>query len=203
VPTIRPFHPSDLPAIYRVCLRTGDAGADASGQHADPDLIGHVWAGAYPVADPGLCWVVTDDGGVGGYLLATADTEGFSRWCTQHWWPALRERYPQTVDPGTLRTAADTALVERLHHPPHEAVPAGHPAHLHVDLLPRLQGRGLGRSLIETVLAELGRRAVPGVHLGTHPRNTGAVAFYTRLGFSPAPDVAGLMVRAVPGVAPV
>jgi ribosomal protein S18 acetylase RimI-like enzyme len=198
VPTIRPFHPSDLPAIYRICLLTGDAGNDASAEHADPDLFGHVWAGPYPTADPSLCRVVVDDAGVAGYLLATADTDAFTTWCARRWWPALRERYPLDVGPSTPRTAADAALVERLHHPPHEDVPAGYPAHLHLDLLPRVQGRGLGRALIETVVAELGRRAVPGVHLGTHPRNTGAVAFYTRLGFTPAPDVPGLRVRATP-----
>ncbi|MBU4215694.1 MAG: GNAT family N-acetyltransferase [Actinobacteria bacterium] len=201
MPTIRPFHPCDLPAIYRICLLTADAGGDASGRHDDPDLLGHVWAGAYPMADPGLCWVVTDDRGVAGYLLATADTAGFEGWCERHWWPALRERYPLGL--GSGRTAADTELVERLHDPHLTDVPAGHPAHLHIDLLPRLQGHGMGRALIETLLAELGRRGVPGVHLGVHPANVRAKAFYAHLGFVPSAADPGILIRPVPAIRPV
>ncbi|MCG2799011.1 MAG: GNAT family N-acetyltransferase [Cellulomonas sp.] len=201
MPTIRPFHLCDLPATYRICLLTADAGGDASDRHDDPDLLGHVWAGAYPMADPGLCWVVTDDRGVAGYLLATADTVGFEGWCEQHWWPALRERYPLGSWSGG--TDADAELVERLHHPLLTDVPAGHPAHLHIDLLPRLQGQGMGRALIETMLGELGRRGVPGVHLGVHPANTRAKAFYAHLGFVPSAADAGILIRPVPALWPV
>src|SRR5690606_7372227 len=57
------------------------------------------------------------------------------------------------------------------------------PSHLHIDLLPRVQRRGYGRRLIETLVARLRDAGSPGVHLGVHPSNTGAIAFYHRLGF--------------------
>src|SRR5690606_2707699 len=41
-----------------------------------------------------------------------------------------------------------------------------HPAHLHIDLLPQLQRRGLGSRLLDTLRAALADRGVPGVHLG-------------------------------------
>ncbi|MES1169890.1 MAG: GNAT family N-acetyltransferase, partial [Leifsonia sp.] len=61
---------------------------------------------------------------------------------------------------------------------------ADYPAHLHIDLLPEAQGQGLGRRLIETLLDELAAAGATGVHLDMDPANTGAGAFYARLGFT-------------------
>lgn len=188
---LRAFRPDDLAAMYRVCLLTGDAGRDASNLYRDPDLVGHVYCGPYPMADPSLALVVVDDEGVGGYLVGTADTVAFARWQDEHWWPALRARYPLGPDDGT----ADHALIELIHHPQHADPPAGFPAHLHVDLLRRLQGQGWGRRLIETFAAALAERGVTGLHLGVDPRNTGARAFYARLGF--VPDEKGRLLLAI------
>ena len=68
---------------------------------------------------------------------------------------------------------------------------AQYPAHLHIDLLPETQGQGLGRRLIETLFAELRRRGVKGLHLGMNPENTGAAAFYERLGMQRLPSEDG------------
>ena len=179
--TLRPFHPSDLPGMYRVCLLTGAAGQDASSLYRDPDLLAHVYCGPYPTADPGLTWVVVDAQGVAGYVVATADTAAFEDWCERAWWRALRDRYPRRPDPGD--GTEDHVLVARLHDPRPSRPPAAAPAHLHIDLLPRVQGRGWGRRLITTLADELRVRGVPGVHLGVDVRNRRAVAFYGHLGF--------------------
>lgn len=180
---LRPFHPSDLPALYRICLLTGDAGSDATSLYRDPDLLGHLYAGPYPLADPSLTFVVVDEYGVGGYVVATADTLAFQRWCEAHWWPTIRGEHPQVGDPrdGTR----DHQLLHEVH-----AAPApveaydSYPAHLHIDLLPHLQGRGWGRTLITTLAEALRARGVPGVQLGVSEANQNAIAFYGRLGFS-------------------
>ena len=170
--------------MYEVCLRTGDSGRDATALYRDPYLLGHVYAGPYPVADPGLTFVLADHLGVAGYVVATADTTAFERWLEANWWPVLRAQYPrsQAADPGNgthdwqrvahLHDAAvvDDELYER------------YPAHLHIDLLPRAQGAGAGRRLMETLLAALRERGVPGVHLGVGSGNPGARAFYLRIG---------------------
>ena len=65
---------------------------------------------------------------------------------------------------------------------------AEYPAHLHIDLLPELQGQGFGRRLIDTLRAALAARGVPAVHLGMDAANTGARAFYDRLGFHELPS---------------
>ena len=70
-----------------------------------------------------------------------------------------------------------------MHHPPREPFPADAPAHLHIDLLPRLQRAGWGRRLIGALADELAARGVPGVHLDVDATNLDAIAFYRRLGF--------------------
>lgn len=191
---VTPFAPCDLAGMYRVCLATGDAGADASPRYRDPELLGHVYAGPYPIADPTLTWVVSDSGGVAGYVVGTADSQAFSRWQEESWWPALRARYP-LPEPGTAvddgqdaepPATRDHELVRTVHtgtrYDP--AITDRYPAHLHIDLLPRAQSRGIGRQLIGTLVDALRARGVPGLHLSVSEQNTGGIAFYDRVGFT-------------------
>lgn len=178
---MRPAGALDEAAIRRVCLLTGLAGADASARHADPDLLGMVWAAPYLHAPGAVALVVEDEEGVAGYCVAAADTTAFEDWLQAEWLPPLRVAHPS----GSGDTPDDAALVRRLHAWPRAdpALVAGYPAHLHVDLLARLQGRAWGRRLVEAVLAELASRGVGGLHLVVDPANTAAVGFYERLGF--------------------
>jgi ribosomal protein S18 acetylase RimI-like enzyme len=173
VSTIRRPNLSDLPGIYRVCRETGPASVN-------PDLLGHLYAGPYIVNEPELSRVVASDTGIEGYVLACSDTREFEGWCEAHWWPELRAQYP--IGGGH---PLDEWMTRLLHEPPHspDVVVAAHPAHLHTDLLPSAQGRGLGRALIEWLCEELAERGVAGVHLGVSADNAGAIAFYQRLGF--------------------
>jgi len=171
----------DVPGMYSVCLRTGADGQDATLRYTNPDLLGHTYVGPYPAADPDLTLVIADQEGVGGYVLATAETVAFERWRERTWLPPLREQYPLgSGSPG------DASLIASLHTPPVSPpeVAADYPAHLHIDLLPRLQGRGWGRRLIEELEVRLRRRSVTGVHLGVGRDNPGAQEFYRRLGFA-------------------
>ena len=182
VTTMRTGTVHDLPGAYRVCLLTAAAGGDASARHDDPDLLGHVWAGPYLVFPESVSRVVHDEHGVAGYCLAVPDTASFEQWVERVWLPPLRARYPL----GSGTTPDDAALVERLHHPTRTdaGLLATHPAHLHIDLLPRLQGQGWGRRVMQAVLDDLARAGATGVHLGVDEANTGAHAFYERLGFT-------------------
>ena len=58
-----------------------------------------------------------------------------------------------------------------------------YPAHLHIDLLPRVQGQGWGRELMQTFWQHLRDQRVTGVHLGVSAKNMGGIAFYQKLGF--------------------
>lgn len=176
----------DLPGAYRVCLLTGDSGSDASGLFDDPDLIGHLYVGPYLARGAGTQLVVVDELGVAGYLLSADDTAALEAWAEDHWWPALRERYP-LQERHRLRVGGseDAKAIRQIHSP--ERTPAEvaktYPAHLHIDLVERVRGLGLGRALIEALLAELRDRSVSGVHMGVDPGNDNAIGFYGHLGF--------------------
>jgi ribosomal protein S18 acetylase RimI-like enzyme len=157
-------------------------------------MLGHVYAGPYPVADPGLSFVVVDEEGVAGYILATADTYRFERWLDTSWFPVLRAQHALVQDPqdGTR----DHELIRQIHEfaPVDKPLFRTHPAHMHIDLLPRAQRRGLGRQLIETLADALRERGIPGLHLGVDARNTGGIAFYDRTGFTVAGPPGGALI---------
>ncbi|WPF82246.1 GNAT family N-acetyltransferase [Sanguibacter sp. 4.1] len=179
---------SDLPGMYDVCLRTGDSGADATGLYSDPFLLAHVYAGPYPVADPGLTFVLTGRGRVLGYVVGTADTVGFEEWQERSWWPTLREQLADhpAADPGDGSQDWERVQHIRRARPQHDPLYERFPAHLHIDLLPEAQGGGNGRRLMTRFLDALRTRGVPGVHLGVGSGNPGARAFYLATGFTEA-----------------
>jgi len=170
----------DLPGAYRTCLLAGDTGKDASALYRDPDLLGHVYVGPYITHGTGTQLVVVDEEGSAGYLLSADDTLRFEEWAEDIWWPPLRERYLM-LDDGS----PDAEMIRLIHEPPRTPVEVARdfPAHLHVDLQERARGTGLGRTLIERLLAELRGRNVTGVHLGVDADNPNAIGFYEHLGF--------------------
>lgn len=179
--TIRPYSPDDLEALYDVCARTAASGDDLTPVIGDPRLPGHLYAAPYGVLEAHLVFVAEDAEGVGGYVVGTNDTAKFERTLETDWLPRLRVRYPE----GSAGREPDDRLISLLHHPPTQdaAVLVDYPAHLHIDLLPRLRGQGLGRQLIDRFATEVGRHGAWGVHVGVNPANQRAMAFYGRVGF--------------------
>lgn len=188
--SIRQYRPEDRPAMFDICLKTADAGADATGMFSDDELWGLLFAVPYVERHPDLCWIVEADGGRAiGYIVATDDTDAFERWFRDEWWPQFEDRFPRPVH----AESAEAKMIEYGYRrgPGQNPNTAQYPAHLHIDLLPETQGQGLGRRLIETLFAELRRRGVKGLHLGMNPENTGAAAFYERLGMERLPSEDG------------
>lgn len=197
--TIRAYRPGDETALYDVCLRTGADGDDASALYRDPRLLGEVYVGPYLRFAPELALVAEDEEGVGGYALGAADTPAFETACEESWWPALRRRYP-LEEPA--RAPADAQIVRLIHHPPTASpeLAGKYPAHLHIDLLPRLQGKGYGRCLMNTLFDKLTDAGADGVHLRVSRRNTNAIGFYQRIGMEEhsRTDGALIMTLALP-----
>lgn len=178
---VRPYRPDDLPALYDICLKTGDSGADASHLYRDRRIIGEIFAAPYAAFHPDCAFVAEDETGVAAYILGTPDTRAFEARCEADWWPALRTRYADTSNIPARERTRDAWDAFLIHHPPRHPDPAvdAAPAHLHIDLLPRLQGRGVGRALMDAWLATVGGRA----HLGCQAANTPALRFYEVYGF--------------------
>lgn len=181
-PLIRRYQPADRDAVYEVCLRTADAGGDATGLYRDPDLMGDIFAGPYLHLEPELAFVLDDGGRAVGYVLGTADTAAFAAAFRRSWLPTVADRHPAPAGPPH---GPDEEMAALLHHPERMVVPAlaGYPAHLHIDLLPAYQRSGHGRALMTAFLDAARRAGADRVHLGMLTSNTPARAFYDRLGF--------------------
>jgi ribosomal protein S18 acetylase RimI-like enzyme len=181
---VRRYEERDLAALREICVRTGHRGGDAHGVIADTALLPDTYAEPYVVHDPGLAFVADADGTAVGYIVGTADTVAFTRWFGESWLPLVASRH---APPPPRASTVEDAILCDLHNPSRMNPPelADHPAHLHIDLLPGYQGRGLGRRLMTAFLDELRARGVERVHLGMDPANTRARAFYDKLGFEP------------------
>jgi ribosomal protein S18 acetylase RimI-like enzyme len=188
---IRGYQPADLDDLYRICLLTADSGRDASALYSDPRLPGEIYAAPYGVFEPGLAFVAEDREGVGGYVLGALDTRAFEERLERDWWPQLRLRYPEPPpDEATARSRPEQIARHDIHHPwtGQPELTQRYPSHLHIDLLPRLQGRGLGRRMMDVLIAALRARGSRGVHLFVSRDNERAIAFYRRLGLTQLPE---------------
>lgn len=181
---LRSFRPGDEPALAEICLRTADTGSDATGILDDDDIWAAVFVLPYVARHPELAVVVeTDDGRVAGYAVATGDTDGFEEWFQHQWWPRFAQRWPKPAADAVTRQDSVLAYAYG-RRPGAEPFAQHYPAHLHIDLLPEVQGQGWGRRLIEALRDRLRATGVPGVHLVAAGTNAGAIAFYERLGFT-------------------
>ena len=192
-PFIRPYRPADRDDVFEICLRTAAGGGDATGVYSDDSLMPEVFALPYVAYAPDLAFVVDDGSGrrALGYVIGVADTGAFVEWWKREWAPGFRERHPEPGAPtGRDPGFTEAQLLEAGYDPERMLIAEvdEYPAHLHIDLLPELQGQGFGRRLIDTLRAALAERGVPAVHLGMDAANVAARSFYDRLGFHELPS---------------
>jgi ribosomal protein S18 acetylase RimI-like enzyme len=186
---IRQATPADHAALNLVCLRTGDAGRDATAREDDPDLLGLIYAVPYQVLEPSLAFAIEGSGGVCGYLFGALDSASFYARMEAEWFAPLRARVRDaSPDPAQWR-GSDWAR-RAIHHPEYVFPPAlaAYPSHGHIDLLPEAQGRGIGRQAMRLLMRRLAQAGSPGMHLTVSPRNHRARAFYGKLGFATVED---------------
>ena len=185
-PAIRRYQERDLAAVYDICVRTADGGGDARGKYHSDDLMPDLFAGPYLYLEPEFAFVLDDGDRAVGYVVGTPDTAAFARAYRERWIPRLAGRYHEPPSPPV--TPDDQMLA--LHYSPERMVLpalADYPAHLHIDLLPPVQGIGYGRKLMTTFFASAARAGAAGVHLVVVKANARALGFYDRLGFTPLP----------------
>ncbi|MEW6653946.1 MAG: GNAT family N-acetyltransferase [Bacteroidota bacterium] len=178
---IRPYKKSDLADMYSICIKTGDSGKDASKLYKDSLLLGHFYAAPYPVFHPELTFILAENDKPIGYIIGTNDSQSFYQITEKEWFPSLRSKYPLPKENDISLDARIIRLIHNGHVPKTELL--SYPAHLHIDILPEGQGKGMGRKLIEIFCKELLEMKVPALHLEVGKRNTNAIQFYEKAGF--------------------
>ncbi len=184
--TIRTLRADDLGALYHIALKTGDAGQDSTALYEDPKLVGHVYSAPYAVLAPETAFVVEDGDGVAAYIVGALDTRAFEALVEEKWWPQLRPLYADPAGTSHENWTADQLRAFSIHHPHRtpDRIVADHPSHLHINLLPRLQGQDFGRRLMDRWLEAMWAMGSRGVHLGVATVNARAIRFYEAYGFS-------------------
>jgi GNAT superfamily N-acetyltransferase len=182
---IETFAGKYLRDLYAISLATGHVGGDASHLYADPDLMGHIYSAPYAALEPSLVLLAIDDAGVAGFALGAVNTETFEDRLEREWWPALRATYPDPDRALVSNWTADQRRAHMIHHPTRapQAVSRSFPAHVHMNLLPRLQGAGVGPRLLDAWLQLAASHRPQGVHVGVNRGNARAVTFWSRVGF--------------------
>jgi ribosomal protein S18 acetylase RimI-like enzyme len=176
---------ADHDALRQICLLTGDAGRDATGREDDPSLLGMIYSVPYQALEPDFAFVVEGPLGVCGYVLGARDTSAFNTRLEAEWYTPLRRLVSDPgPDEGVWR-GSDRA--RRLIHHPELVAPAAlvpFPSHGHIDLLPAVRGRGIGRQAMDLLTNSLAAAGSPGLFLQVDPRNRDALRFYEKLGFA-------------------
>jgi GNAT superfamily N-acetyltransferase len=185
---VRRYRPQDAEAMAGICVRTANAGGDATGMYRDEKILVDLFAAPYAELDPELAFVLDDGrGSAVGYIVATDDTVRFAERFRDEWLPRVAGRHEDP--PAGEPQGPDELMAWLLHHPERLLVPGleAYPAHLHIDLLPSHQGQGHGSRLLDRLLRELAQRGTPALHVGMLTANTAARPFYDRRGFHEIP----------------
>lgn len=183
--TIRDYRPGDEAGAYYVCMKTGNYGGDGEPFYRDdPDALGRIYVGPYLAFAPEYALMLVDAHGVAGYALGTLDTRAFFDRYDREWRPKLCAEFPDPPEPASAWSRVQS--VYHLYHHPDYTCPEPYdeyPSHLHIDLLPRAQGHGFGRDMMQQIMQRLRTAGSPGVHLGMSAVNDRAYGFYRKLGF--------------------
>ena len=173
---IRPAQPGDEAGAYYVCLKTGDHGQDGEPFYRDdPDALGRIFVGPYLAFEPELSLSSKTTRASAAMRSARSIRAPSTRATRPSGGRELCARFPAPQGDPSQWTRV-SRFIRRITIPdyfcpePYDA----YPSHLHIDLLPRAQGRGYGRRMLEQMMDMLRRRGSPGAHLGVSVLNTRA-----------------------------
>ena len=179
--SIRSYNPADTSAVYKICLKTGNAGQDATDLFFDPLVLGHIYVGPYMEFEPQSVFILEDDQGICGYIMGVLESRTYYQWMHNEWLPKILVDYKKpTGDPDTWDETEKTTNL--LFQPESQRLFPDFPAHLHIDLLSRAQGRGQGKLMMDRFIDHLKFNKIPGVHLELSRNNDRAFRFYCKYG---------------------
>jgi len=179
--SIRSYKSADTSAAYEICLKTGNSGQDATHLFSDPLVLGHIYVGPYMEFEPQSVFILEDDQGPCGYIMGVLDSQTYYQWMHSEWLPKIRVDYKKpTGDPDTWNKTEK--ITNLLFQPELQRLFPGFPAHLHIDLLSRAQGKGQGKLMMDRFIDYLRYNKISGVHLELSSKNDRAFNFYRKYG---------------------
>jgi ribosomal protein S18 acetylase RimI-like enzyme len=182
---IRPYEPRDRLAVWRLAADTAFFGDPVEAFLDDRALFCDAFVAYYTDWEPEHIWVAEGSGAVVGYLTGCRDNQRRGHILRAHilprvLWGLIGCRY--RIGHKTLRFGWRGVLAWVQRAGPHAALDR-FPAHLHVNVATEVRGQGVGRALIEAMLAHFWGLGVPGVHVHTTSHNQAACHLYAKAGF--------------------
>ena len=179
---VRPYRPSDRPAVFQLCGDTAFFGAPIENFFDAREMCLDTFAPYYTDVVSDHLWVAEEDtSSIAGYLMGCPDTAAHDKWFQKNArtmaWKLIMLRYRGL----TRRTLRFIWNYLRLHVPPLDLSP--YPAHLHINTRQDMRSQGIGAALMQRYLEQLRAEGIPGVHLETSSENKIAVPWYEKLGF--------------------
>ncbi|MEO2047216.1 MAG: GNAT family N-acetyltransferase, partial [Pirellulales bacterium] len=182
---IRNYQPGDKPAMYYICMKTGDRGGDGEPFYEqDPDALGRIYVGPYAAFEPDSAFILEDEEGVSGYIVGALVSRKFYDRYEREWRPGLCEEFASPS--GDPKSWSSVERIYHLYHHPGCTSPENfddYPSHLHINLLARAQGQGHGWRLTQQLLQQLRSQGSTGIHLNLSVLNKRAYGFYKAAGF--------------------
>lgn len=169
--TIRPYQEKDRRRVEAICLSPETAGTDReAGRNPLSEPLLTVFCRYYVEQEPQHCFVAADEQDEAvGYILCAADFPAWEEVFTRLYLKKTRNPITKAMGKGTIEGLRPFSKE--------------YPAHLHIDLMERCQRQGLGTRLMDTLLAHLRERGVPGVVLSVEAGNEKGIRFYQKYGF--------------------
>lgn len=176
----RPITNADIDSLYEISLLTGDKGNDASSLYLDPKMMGHIYAAPYACLSPQTCFIAEQNDRIVGFIVGTHNTEAFEQSLEKEWWPSLRKIYPKPDDTQKSNWTADQKRAALIHSPERtpKQITTAYPAHLHMNLSPEAQNKGLGRILLGLWIDDAKSSGVSNVFIGSNRDNAKAIKFW-------------------------
>jgi len=173
--------------IINICYRTGFYGEDLAEKNLfkDKKLFAMRFVLHYTRFQPQYCFVFKIDDRVVGYIVGTDNTNKQETDFTRTMYPKILRRmylFTRWYSHNSFR------LMKKFLRSEDEPVSTDsiietYPAHLHMNVLPGFQSRGIGQQLLHAFISAMRANGIPGIHLGTSSANKKAVPFYEKNNF--------------------
>lgn len=167
--TIRTYQLKDREQVKKICLNTG-ADMPSKGEAFDDAML-QSFCYYYIEQEPENCFVAADerDDAVG-YVICAADFDT--------WEQRFNELY-LSVTANDIAKIIGRTTIDIL-----RPFSKEYPAHLHIDISPDYQKKGLGKKLIDALIEHLKSRGVRGLLLNVSADNESGIGFYKKYGFT-------------------
>ena len=178
---VRPYQKKDFRYVQDICMATAKNIDDTPTSRA---TLTAMYCDYYLDNQADYCFVAVDDNDVAvGYVLCAVDRDDFEEKMAELYMPLVRKLNSSDY----FRYTAEIKVSSRF-------VRQGYLAHLHINILPEYQRRGLGTQLVQSLENKLRDMYVEGMYLICGQKEDGARAFYEKLGYTDIDYLAGTVV---------